>query len=83
MKRGNKILILTPVKDAQSFLEGFFQSLNRLIYDPRLLSLGFLESDSSDDTFSELETRLPALEKRFRRAGLWKRPFSATVPRDL
>jgi Anp1 len=75
MERGNKILILTPVKDAQPFLEGYFQSLNRLAYDPHLLSLGFLESDSSDDTFFELEKRLPELERRFRRVGLWKKDF--------
>jgi len=79
MEAADKILILTPVKDAGQFLDGYFHSLSRLTYPRRLLSLGFLESDSRDDTFAELERRLPAAQRRFRRAGLWKRDFGYRI----
>jgi peptide chain release factor subunit 1 len=74
------ILILTPVKDALPFLEGYFQSLNRLTYPHRLLSLGFLESDSLDSTLSTLEKAIPELEGRFSRVGLWKKDFGYRIP---
>jgi len=73
------ILILTPVKDALPFLEGYFQSLHRLTYPPHLISIGFLESDSLDATFAELEKEIPELEARFRRAGLWKKDFGYRI----
>jgi hypothetical protein len=79
MEAADKILILTPVKDAGRFLDGYFHSLSRLTYPRRLLSLGFLESDSRDDTFAELERRLPAAERRFRRVGLWKKDFGYRI----
>ena len=51
MERTDKVLILTPVKDACRFLDGYFQGLMRLTYPSHLLSLGLLESDSYDETF--------------------------------
>ena len=64
MEAADKILILTPVKDAGQFLDGYFHSLSRLTYPRRLLSLGFLESDSRDDTFAELHHVLPSSRQR-------------------
>lgn len=69
------LLILTPVKNAAKYLDGYFSALATLTYPAHLLSLGFLESDSTDSTHSEIEQRLPALEKTYRRASLWKKDF--------
>jgi hypothetical protein len=77
---GDTILILTPVKDAARFLDGYAANLRRLTYPRRRLSLGFLESDSADDTFAALRARLPALRRGFRRAGLWQRHFGYRLP---
>jgi Anp1 len=78
-----KIVILTPVKDAVDHLDGYFSALEQLDYPKRLLSLGFLESDSEDSTFDDLRRRLPGLRRRYRRVGLWKKDFSYRVPDGL
>jgi len=77
------VLILTPVKDAADCLEGYCRRLRELTYPHALISLGFLESDSSDSTFQELRRRLPALRAEFRRVGLWKQDFGYRVPAGL
>ena len=50
-----KLLVLTPLKDAQSYLDEYFVNLRRLNYDPNLISLAFLVSDSTDETHSKLK----------------------------
>jgi hypothetical protein len=77
--RADTVLILTPVKDARRFLGTYFRGIDRLSYPRDRLSLGFLESDSVDETFSEIERRVPDLERRFRRVGLWKRDFGYRI----
>lgn len=80
MASTDKILILTPVKDAEAFLEGYVRGLDRLTYPRRQLSIAFLESDSRDRTYEELERRLPYLRARFRAAALWKKDFGFHLP---
>jgi hypothetical protein len=79
------VLILTPVKDAADCVDGYVRRLHRLAYPHDLISIGFLESDSSDTTFADVQRRLPALGSEFRRARLWKKDFgyriSPGVPR--
>lgn len=75
-----KILILTPLKDASGHLDRYFQLLDGLTYDTKYISLGFLESDSADDTYSEVQKRLPVLRSRFNAVGLWKKDFSFYIP---
>jgi hypothetical protein len=78
--RRDRILILTPLKKAQRYLDGYFSALATLTYPARSISLGFLEGDSSDETFEALHARLPALRRRYRRARLWKRNFGFHIP---
>jgi hypothetical protein len=77
---GESVLVLTPVKDASTHLDRYFDCLGRLDYPPELLSLGLLESDSSDDTWARLTAHLPALLRRYRRATLWQRDFGFRFP---
>jgi hypothetical protein len=74
------VLILTPVKDAAAFIPGYYERLQRLTYPASRISLGLLEGDSRDQTYAELEERLPRWRKRFRRAGLWKKDFGFRIP---
>ncbi len=76
----DRILIATPVKDAARHLDTYFAALSGLTYPADHLSLGFLESDSADDTHARLAARLPDLRRRYRRVGLWKRDFGFRVP---
>ena len=75
MRAEATVLILTPVKNARRFFPGYFAALSKLTYPRRLLSIGLLESDSADDTFAELQKRLRAVRRQFRRAGAWKKDF--------
>ena len=75
-----KVLILTPMKSAQRHLDGYFAGLDRLTYPRRQLSLGILESDSTDDTFADLERRLKI--ESFRRTILVKKDFKFQIPAD-
>ena len=74
------VLVLTPVKDGVKHLDTYFAALARLSYPPERIALGFLESDSTDETFTELQRRLPALRQRYRRAELWKKDFGFQIP---
>ena len=74
------VLILTPVKDAADCIDGYCERVARLTYPHAVISLGFLESDSADDTFGRLRGRLPKLRATFRRVGLWKRDFGYRIP---
>jgi hypothetical protein len=77
---GDRVLILTPVKQAAPHLDRYFACLRDLSYEPELLGLGFLESDSTDDTYARLEGRLPELRRRYRRVTLHKRDFGFQLP---
>lgn len=74
------ILILTPVKDAAPELDGYFERLERLAYPAAAISLGLLESDSTDDTYRLLMARADELRQRYRRVTLAKRDFCFALP---
>ena len=76
----DRVLILTPVKDAADCLKTYYNQLVRLTYPHSRISLGFLESDSTDSTFRDLKRLLPALRNEFHRAELWKRDFGYRLP---
>lgn len=69
-ERWPAVLIATPMKDTRPHLDRYLALLERLDYDPALLSLAVLEGDSIDGTHDELERRLEALRPRWRRVQL-------------
>jgi len=71
-----KILILTPVKDAERFLPSYFNLLKNLSYPHDCLSLAFLESDSVDNTYTWIQDKLPELQSEFAKARLFKLDFN-------
>jgi glycosyltransferase involved in cell wall biosynthesis len=76
------VAVLTPVKDAAAHLDSYFKALYRLTYPRQLISLGFLESDSTDATYEILAARLTDLKRDFGGAGLWKKDFGFRLPAD-
>lgn len=52
-----KVVILTPLKDAGPYLDDYFVHLARLSYPANLISLAFLVSDSTDNTLSLLQRK--------------------------
>ena len=75
-----QVLILTPVKNAEHVLDRYWELLYRLSYPRELISLGFLEGDSTDRTYDLLRWKMPSLQRDFRQALLWKRDFGFNIP---
>ena len=75
-----RVLIVTPVKDASQHLDNHLALLERLSYPPELISLGYLEGDSRDDTFAALQARLAAIASRYRRVGIWQHNTGFKLP---
>ena len=73
--RAERVLVLTPVKDAVAHLPRYLELLGRLDHDPSSLSLGFLEGDSGDGTHDWLADRLPELRDRYRRVTLLRQDY--------
>lgn len=78
-----KVLVLTPVKDAARHLERYIELLEGLSYPRSLLSLGLMESDSKDDTFETLLGLEQRLSARCRRVELAKRDFGFRMPAGI
>ncbi|NEP13073.1 MAG: glycosyltransferase [Symploca sp. SIO2C1] len=78
-----KILILTPVKNAVSYLPQYLENLLNLDYPHGKISLGILESDSSDGSFDWLQRHLPEFSQEFSQVHLFKKDFQFhhSVPR--
>ena len=69
-----RVLILTPVKDAAGDAEEYVDRLLSLTYPRAALSVGLLESDSTDATFEAFTRQLPRLtDAGWRRAHIWQR----------
>jgi hypothetical protein len=59
-----KILILTPLRDAAPYLPKHFDLLSELTYPHHLIDLAFLVGDSSDDTLAILSAELDRIQKQ-------------------
>ncbi|MGD9712985.1 MAG: hypothetical protein AB7V46_13075 [Thermomicrobiales bacterium] len=74
------ILILTPVKDAQPWLEGYFERILSLSYPRSHITLGMLESDSQDQTYERAQDGIRGAQRSLRSARLWRRDFGYQIP---
>ncbi|KAM0285602.1 hypothetical protein ACHAQH_001308 [Verticillium albo-atrum] len=59
-----KVLILTPLKDAAPYLAKYFELISQLTYPHQLIDLAFLVGDSNDDTLAVLAAEADRLQKR-------------------
>ncbi|GAM82839.1 hypothetical protein ANO11243_008250 [Dothideomycetidae sp. 11243] len=59
-----RVLILTPLKDATPHLEQHFDLLTQLTYDHRLIDLAFLVGDSTDETMGLLARELDRVQSQ-------------------
>lgn len=59
-----RVLILTPLKDAAPYLDKYFDLLSELSYPHELIDLAFLVGDSQDDTLAILSAELDRVQKR-------------------
>ncbi|RYO77810.1 hypothetical protein DL766_001898 [Monosporascus sp. MC13-8B] len=59
-----RVLLLTPLKDAAPYLSKYFELIAELSYPHRLIDLAFLVGDSKDDTLAVLSMELDRIQKR-------------------
>lgn len=75
-----RVVVLTPMKNAANHLDRYFDNLASLDCDPGQLSVGFLVSDSDDETYSLLHERRSELERTYRRVTIVERDFGLRLP---
>ena len=83
-----RVLILTPLRDASSFLTKYFELLAQLTYPHDLIDLAFLVGDSEDDTTAVLASELDRLQRRtdavpFRSAMVVEKSFGVHHQQDI
>lgn len=64
VRNKERLLILTPLRDAAPYLEQHFDLISQLTYPHHLIDLAFLVSDSTDDTLALLAKELERIQSR-------------------
>ncbi|KAJ6257167.1 hypothetical protein Dda_8053 [Drechslerella dactyloides] len=89
IKNRERVLILTPLRDAAIHLPRYFEILSKISYPHDLIDLGFIVSDSSDDTLAILAMELDSIQSNsdpkvpFRSGVIIEKNFGATVSQDV
>lgn len=83
-----RVLILTPLRDASPYLEMYFDLLTQLTYPHRLIDLAFLVGDSKDDTLAKLAMELERIQSRtdnvaFGSVMIVEKDFGVTSGQDV
>lgn len=83
-----RVLILTPLKDAARYLSKYFELIAKLTYPHHLIDLAFLVGDSTDDTLAVLAAELERIQKRpdnipFRSAMVVKKDFNFKLSQEV
>ena len=76
----DRVLILTPLKDAESHISQHVELLSELTYPHLAIDLAFLVGDSTDDTLTKLKKELevlqdPTNDRRIRSAPVLQKDF--------
>ena len=81
-----RVLILTPLRDAAPFLSKYFDLLSELTYPHELIDLAFIVGDSTDDTLAVLSAELDRVQKRegpFHSALIVEKDFGQIVGQSV
>lgn len=83
-----RVLILTPLRDAAPYLTKYFDLLSELTYPHELIDLAFLVGDSTDDTLAVLAAELDRIQSRtdkipFHSAKIVEKDFGIVVASDV
>lgn len=83
-----RILILTPLRNAAPYIEQHFDLITSLTYPHRLIDLAFLVGDSSDDTLAVLAMELDRIQqpqdaKSFNSVMIVQKDFGVTLSQSV
>lgn len=84
----DRVLILTPLRDAASHLRQYFLLLSELTYPHQAIDLAFLVGDCKDDTLSTLNSELARMQlesnsQRFRSAMVIRKDFGDSTGQSV
>ncbi|PYH95144.1 hypothetical protein BO71DRAFT_418796 [Aspergillus ellipticus CBS 707.79] len=89
VSNSERVLILTPLRDASQHLVNYFNLLYKLSYPHDLIDLAFLVGDSSDDTIAVLTAELARIQDQvdekiaFRSATIVQKDFGADTEMNV
>ncbi|KAM7207591.1 Anp1 domain containing protein [Naviculisporaceae sp. PSN 640] len=83
-----RVLIVTPLKDASNYLIKYFELITELTYPHELIDLAFLVGDTTDDTLAVLAREADRLQKRpdkipFRSITIVQKDFGFQLSMDV
>lgn len=83
-----RVLILTPLRNAAPYIEQHFDLLTQLTYPHHLIDLAFLVGDSTDDTLAVLSMELERVQARqdkvpFRSVMIVEKDFGVTLSQSV
>jgi hypothetical protein len=82
-----RILILSPLRDAAPYLANYFDLLTQLTYPHDLIDLGFLVGDTTDDTLAVLAVELEKIQNNpaiaFRSTMIVEKSFGVSLSQDV
>ena len=82
-----RVLILTPLRDATPYLEQHFDHISQLTYPHDLIDLAFLVGDSTDDTMAALAMELERVqsnpENAFHSVLIVQKDFGVTSSQNV
>ena len=88
VSKKERILILTPLKDASPYLAKYFELIAELTYPHHLIDIAFLVSDSTDDTTAALASEIDRMQTRsnmvpFRSATIITKDFNFHLSQNV
>ena len=88
MNHIDRVLILTPLRNAAAHLERYFELLVQLSYPHEAVDLAFLVGDCTDETLSILRRKVDDLQSRsnqayFRSAMIIEKDFGDTLGQSV
>lgn len=83
-----RVLLLSPLRDAAFYLPTHFDLLMSLTYPHHLIDLAFLVGDTKDDTMAVLATELNRIQTRedvvpFRSVTIIEKDFNVSLSQDV
>lgn len=83
-----RVLILTPLRDAAYYIEQHFILISQLTYPHHLIDLAFLVGDSTDDTLAVLAMELERVQTRtdkvpFNSVKIIQKDFGVTLGQNV
>lgn len=78
-----RVIVLTPMKDAEPFLDRYAELLEALDWPRERLSIGILEGDSRDGTRQRLAQLRPRFEQRAGRVAIHSRDYGVRLPEGV